>query len=267
MAQKKLDVSAFNQQARQAKLRAAQAKAPKEMELWDKWNKGGRKTQDLVPLMKSMENLVQREARKYNKGYGGALVQGANELEARKLMLRGLKTYDPNRGTKLTTHVHNQFQRMTEVAAKRRNFGAMSRKDFQTFQQFNNAVNELKEERGVVDPTVAQIAQRLQWPIGRTARVQQSVRRELFTGITPGQDDDVGGPPSQMRSIMSLMPLKNEKEKAVFRGLRLHKNPEQEPKSPLVMKRLAQTLKMPLSRVYKIRDTLKNRVQNVIDRI
>lgn len=267
MARKKLDVAAFNQQAREANLRAAQAKAPKEVALWARWNKGGRKQQDLVPLMSSMENLVQREARKYNKGYGGALVQGANELEARKLLLRGLKTYDPNRNTKLTTHVHNQFQRMTEVAAKRRNFGAMSRKDFQTYQQFNNAVNELKEEKGIVEPTVPQIAQQLRWPIGRTKRVQQSVRKELFTGITPGQSDDTGGPPSQMRSIMSLMPLKNEREKQVFRGLRLHTNPTKKPDAPLVMKRLAQGLKLPLSRVYKIRDSLKRRVQKVIDRI
>jgi DNA-directed RNA polymerase specialized sigma subunit len=215
--------------------------------------------------MQSLENVVRSEARKYKQGYGGALVQGANELELRKHLKKALETYDPNRGTKLTTHVHNQFRRFTDTAAKRRNFGRPSRQDFQSFQAFNNVVNELKLQ-GTPEPTSAQIAQRTGWPLPKVKRMQSSVRRELFTGITPGKDDDVGGAPSQMRSLMSLMHFRNAEEKRVFQALKLYA-PDEAVASPLDMKRVATQLGIPVSRLYKIRDSLRMRVKPIIDRI
>jgi DNA-directed RNA polymerase specialized sigma subunit len=265
MARKKMDLAAFNRQARQKKLQTQQAKAPKELELWNKWHKGGRRQADLVPLMNSMENIVRAEARKFQKGYGGSLVGGANEAELRAHLLKALKTYDPNRGTKLTTWATSQMRAFTGTAAKRRNFGRMSKQDFQRFQQFNNVVNELKAQ-GIQSPTAPQIAARVGWPVPHVRRMQKSVRRELFTGITPGQSDDVGGAPSQMRSIMGLMHFRNAEEKKVFTALKLHA-PGNELRSPLDMQRTARKLGIPLSRLYKIRDTLRKRASGVIDKI
>lgn len=266
----KSDLDRFNEQARKQKLRAAQAKAPKELELWHKWNEGGRRQQDLVPLMQSLDNVVRSEARKYSRGYGGSLVPGANEAELRMHLLKAIQTYDPNklvagRPVKLTTWATSKMRAFTGTAGKRRNFGTMSKQDFQSFQQFNNAVNELKSQ-GFPEPTTQQIAERVGWPAPKVRRMQKSVRRELFTGITPGQADDVGGAPSQMRSIMSLMHFNNEEERKVFRALKLHA-PDEALESPLDMKRTAQRLGIPLSRLYKIRDTLKSRVKPVLDRI
>jgi DNA-directed RNA polymerase specialized sigma subunit len=259
-------VDVFNRQERQRKLRAAQAKAPKELELWHKWNKGGRRKADLIPLMSSLENVVRAEARKYQKGYGGALVGGANEAELRTHMLKALQTYNPNRNVKLTTWATSQMRAFTGTAAKRRNFGTQSKGDFQATQAFNNAINELRFA-GNLSPTPQQIAERVGWPVSRVKRMQRgAMRRELYTGITPGQDDDVGGAPSQVRSAMSLMHFKNEEEKKVFRALKLYA-PKDELSSPLNMARTAKKLKIPLSRLYKIRDNLKKRAAPILNRL
>jgi len=262
----KRELDAFLQQGRKAKLHAAQAKAPKEVELWKDWHSGGRRQKDLVPLMKSLENVVRSQARQYSSGYGGSLVPGATELELRRHMKKAIESYDPNRGVKLSTWAISQMRAFTGKAAKRRNFGTQSKKDFQATQEFNNAINELHSQ-GKLDPTHHEIAERVGWPISRVKRMQTgTMRRELYTGITPGQDDDVGGAPSQMRSIMSLMYFNNDEEKKVFRALKLH-SPDRDLDSRVNMARTAKTLGIPLSRLYKIRDTLKKRVQPLVSRI
>lgn len=267
MTNKKFDVEGFNQQARDKKLKELRGRQDSEQALWEKWNKGGKSQADLVPLMKSLEPLIKSEARKFQRGYGGSLVGGANEAELRRRLLQAIQTYNPSIGAPLKAHVYNKFRSMSDVARKRRNFVRMSTQDTDQFAQYTNAVNALKA-RGVIDPPHPAIAQELKWPgkagVDRVARLEAGIRKERF--VAAGMDDATSFMPSQARTIASMIPFRNEEEKRVFRALQLH-DAQLEVKDKFTMQATAQKLGIPYSRFARIRERLKKRVEPLLKKI
>lgn len=266
---KKIDVEAFNRQAREKKLKEFQGRQGKEEELWRKWKKSKNQA-DLVKLMKSMETLVKAEARKFSgAGYGGALVSGANEAELRRRLFDAIKSYDPNKpgAGSLKNWTYNKFRSMSDVARKRRNFARMSTQDTDQFATYTNAVNALKA-RGILHPTNQQVAAELKWPgkkgLDRVARLERGIRKEKFVGA--GMDDATYRSPSQARTIASMIVLRNEEEKKIFKALKLHDS-QLEVKDKFTMQRTAKKMGIPYHRFARIRDTLKKRVDGLTKKI
>lgn len=266
---KKFDVDAFNQQARQKKLKEFRGRQSKEEELWKKWKKTGSQA-DLVALMKSMEPLVKSEARKFTgAGYGGALVGGANEAELRRRLMEAIKSYNPNKpgAGSLKNWVYNKFRSMSDVARKRRNFTRLSTQDTDKFAPYWNAVNALKA-RGILHPNHQQIAEELKWPgdegLRRVERLERGIREEKF--VAAGTDDTTFGMPSQARTIASLITFRNEEEKKVFKALKLYDS-QLEVKDKFTMQATAKKMGIPYSRFARIRERLKKRVAPLVKKI
>jgi len=220
---KKASVEAFNQAARAGRYAEVKGRESKEHDLWHKWDQNGRQDKHLLPLMTSMEPLVRAKARGYSAGYGGALPTGATEAKLRQYMLKGIKSYNPEAGAKLKTHVYTQFQRYSEDAAKGRNFARMSKSDTQNYQEYNNAFNELKVIHGR-DPSPEELQTHLQWPgnagLNQVKRMQKGIRRELYTGMDPTRSDMDLQTPSQIKTIISMAPsILNEEENKVLQAM------------------------------------------------
>lgn len=264
---KKANVTAFNQAARAGRYEEVKGREGKEVELWQRWKQEGQQDKHLIPLMTSMEPLVRAKARAYAAGYGGALPKGAVEAKLRQYMLKGIKSYDPEGGAKLKTHVFTQFQRYSEDAAKGRNFARMSKSDTQNFQEYQNALNELRVVHGR-EPSAQELQHHLQWPgtsgLNQVTRMQRSIRKELFTGMDPNRSDMDMHEPSQIRTIISMAPsLLNEEENKVLQAMY--------PKGQLSTKdfdanHIATKTGLRPDRVYRVRSRIFEKLKPYLDK-
>lgn len=253
----------FATAAAEATYRGFRNRRDTEEALWKKWNKGGRTQADLIPLMRSLEPLVRSEARKYSgSAYGNALVPGANETELRRRLLKAIQRYRPGMGGTLTNFVYVQFRDFSATAAKRRNFSALSKQDTQGHAAYQNAHNELLNE-GFLNPTHEQLADRLEWPVSRVARVSGGHREEHFVGAGPTMDMPSNMEPDQARSIMSLVRFRNEDEKKVFVALGLSASGTLR-RQKITVAQVARKLKMSEAKVRAIRAELKRRVEPLL---
>lgn len=163
---------------------AARAKGDDEIEMWKRWNAGGRKKKDLEPLLNSLDNFIDREARQRTSGVGGSIPYAAMKSELRNAALKGLESYDPDKGAKLTTHVKNNFMRATGFVAANRNAGGYTPKHrVDKYQYFQNAKNELEETLGR-PPTAEELATAApDMKKTEIKRMLKEIRPEVYSGM------------------------------------------------------------------------------------
>lgn len=183
-----------------AKYKQYKARGAEEQKMWEQWNANGRKKKDLSPLISSLDNIIEREARNRTGGTGGSIPFPAMKNEVRKAALRGIETYDPNKGTKLTTHVRNNLIRVTGfVAANRNASGYTPKSRIDKYQYFQNAQNDLKNQLGR-PPTFAEIdAATPQMSRNDVKRMLKEVRSEVYSDFGTEFDDGRTLDPAQQK--------------------------------------------------------------------
>lgn len=210
-------VEDFTANAREQRLRELQGRGAKETQLWEKWHTQGRKDDHLVPLLSSLDPFIKSKARAFARQGDMGIPKSSVEAELRRHAIKGIKTFDPTRGTKLTTHIGNKFLAMSDFVSENRNFAHIPKARFQKFQAFRNAQMELEQEHGRT-PTTRELQGVLGWKNPKdVARMEKEIKSELYVG-DQGEDE---GASSEIRSMIQLMPslLKNDKEKQVFQAL------------------------------------------------
>ena len=210
-------VDVFQQRRRAQRLAELRGRGAKEQVLWQRWNKGGRKPHHLTPLLNSLDPFIKSKARQYAKQGDIGIPKSSIEAKLRQHAMKGIKTFNPRAGTKLTTHIGNKFLAMSDFVHENRNFAHIPKARSQQFQPFRNAHMELEMELGR-DPTVPELQNKLQWPnVKDVARMKKEIKSELFSG-DPGEGQ---GASSQIRSMIQLMPslLRGNDEKKVFGAL------------------------------------------------
>lgn len=246
----------FNQEARKA---AAPGGHDPHRELWQTWSDSGKKPKHLEPLLDALEPTIQSFAKRKLKGLGGSIPYSALEQQLRIAAKKGLDSYDPTKGTKVRTHVITNFQRTTDFVAGNRNFAHIPKPRVEMYQQFQNAKNEFMEEHGH-DPTLNDMKRLLpDIPEKELKPLMKEIRRELFIGGHPdpeADDGSIGHAPSQVRSIISLMPaLLTSDEQKVFD----HLFPAMG--NPLTIAQIARKSSMNQNQVYRIRSAIYKKVK------
>jgi DNA-directed RNA polymerase specialized sigma subunit len=248
-------ITEFNRTARQ-ELGSKPKSADPHEELWRKWHAGGRQERDLVPLLDAFEHVIQKQARTRTRGVGGSIPYGAMETQLRLAAKKSIESFNPDSGgAKLQTWVTTGLQRVTDFVAANRNFARIPKNRVDLYQRVQNAKNELHDELGR-EPSAHEISQRL--PDVKPNDIQRlmvEVRTEHYIGGNPNpeaaDDGSLGHAPSQMRSIISLMPsLLTSEEKKVFDQLFPSNG------SPASMAEIAKRTGMNKSRVYQLRSAI-----------
>lgn len=181
------DLRTPEQEARYQELRGRRTK---EIKLWHTWDTGGRKQEDLHPLLKSLDPLVRSEATKRLSGLGGSIPRAALHNELRNAAHRAVQTYDPAKGTQLTTHVVTNFQRITDFVAANRNARYMPREDVDSFGSFHNAKTELHEELGR-EPTLQELQTKLPgWKPAKIKKMRRGFGAEVYTDMGTEFEDE-----------------------------------------------------------------------------
>lgn len=215
MTSKRSPFDAFNQDAKKAR-----GAPDPHIGLWKKWDAGGKQPEHLEPLLEAMEPTIQQHAKKVHKGLGGSVPYAAVEAEARVTAKAGLDSYDPKKGAKVRTWVIGNFARMSDFVSKNRNFAQVPKPRFEQFQKFTNAKNEFLTLHGH-EPSLEDMKGLLpELPESALKPMMTEFRRELYIGGHPdpeADDGSIGHSPSQLRTILSLMPsLLTAEEKTVF---------------------------------------------------
>lgn len=195
-------------------------------ELWHKWN-STKSVMDLEALVKRLDPLIQSEVNKQ----AGSLARDMLEVKAKTYAVKAIKTYKPQMGNKLSTHVVNQIQKLKRVRYTNVNAARAPEHLQLQHHEFTTNNDQLYEELGR-DPTTDELSDRLGWSAKKIEQYRNQVgRKEFLEGdentpasmFIPHQYD-----PSIDYAYMSMSPRQQKIFEYVtgYRGSPKLKNPE-----------------------------------------
>lgn len=194
----------------------SQARKQRELALWGAWVQGGKRKEDLEPLLKSFEPLIHHMAGPYLKKL--YLVPDASILAEFKLQLvEGLHTYDPSKGASLGTHLQYAMRKAKRFIAEHQNMGRIPENRIYKIKKFEETRDALAEklER---DATDEELAKSLGWSTKEVRRMSEELRGDYTAqGF---EDDPTSLIPSREAEVLKLFKYELEgDELAVYEHL------------------------------------------------
>lgn len=164
----------------------------KEIDLWHNWHTQGRKPEHLKPLYESFKPLLQRET---NKWKGVEIPKSAINAEMRKQFVNAVKTYDPARGTQLSSWVTTNLQKSSRFMKTYQNYGKIPEGQISKIREFKLAKETLFNTHGF-EPDTKTLADHLKWPHKRVIQLQKELAREdlPLSGFAGGDPAEVLAP-------------------------------------------------------------------------
>ena len=148
----------------------------KEAELWNIWDQGGRKPIDLKPLHDSFKPVITKQVRVFSGKV--TIPTSAIHHEMNKQFVNAMKSYDPGRGTKLSTWVTTNLKKGQRFIKTYQNLGRIPEGQIKLITPYRRAVDELTDELGH-EPDTQTIADRMGEPIKRIIQLEKENRPDL----------------------------------------------------------------------------------------
>lgn len=158
-----------------------ESRQQKDLELWRQWKTTGR-ADVLALLLTRLQPLVHREVGKWQS----TVPPAALESKGRHLVVEALKTYDPNRGAAIGTHITSRLRKLSRHVYPYQNVARLPENKQLLYNTFTVAQSQLVDELGR-DPTTSELADNLMWTQKKVTDFQRSFgRRELVEseGVT-----------------------------------------------------------------------------------
>jgi DNA-directed RNA polymerase specialized sigma subunit len=152
-------------------LSAAKAK---DVELWKQWKETGSK-EHLGQLVKQLSPVIYSEVNRVS----GTLPPSALSAEAKKWAIKALHTYDPVRGTALSTHVMNYLPKVRRLNYKYQNAVRLPEDMHLKFHEYDRTAGQLADQLNR-DPTDDELAKALGWTKGKTVKFKSSLYADLI---------------------------------------------------------------------------------------
>jgi len=155
---------------------AAALARPNPMAAYEAWRK--------APSPDTLGSVVHAhlpDIRKNLMIYKGSLAPELLESEGKKLAIQAIRSYNPQAGASLKTHIVNHLQRLHRITQSRARAFRMPEELQQQVTNYQDVFTELSEELGH-EPTVAQISSKMRWPITKVQRLRKQFVSELPEG-------------------------------------------------------------------------------------
>ncbi len=153
----------------------------KELELWQQYKEGDKPA--LGQLLRSMRPLIQSNLNKFD---GVPIPKSALEVEARKLTINALDTYDPSKGAAMNTHVVNHLKHLQRYVLKYQNVGKIPEHRGIMIGRYNSVKSSLETELNR-EPSTMEMAEALGWSLQEAERMESELRQDL--SLNTGKDD------------------------------------------------------------------------------
>lgn len=163
------------------------ARSREEERLYHDWVAGGKKPDQLRPLLGSLQPLVHKTVNKYR---AADVAEPALHAHAENRLVQGLHTFDPNRGSSLSTHLNWQMRGVGRFVEKHQNFARIPGNRIRYIGKYQQAQSQLQDEMGEA-PTWQQIARRSKVPRKHAQKLQTELNPVHISGMAV---DPLGAP-------------------------------------------------------------------------
>jgi DNA-directed RNA polymerase specialized sigma subunit len=235
----------------------------RELQMWQDWKNSGEDPTKLEPIMSSMRGIIKKTVHTYS---AADIDSKFVEAEAEKHFIDGLKSYDPNSGAKLSTHLINRQKRTGRFVKNHQNFARVVENRAANWSEYQESRKFLTEKKGR-DPSREELSREMsdrlkskgvkKWRISaaEAGRYMAEDRRDLVqTGL---DQDSFVTMPTQDRLVLKMVEEElTPEEKAVYeRLLGLNGAPKQGPGE------IARALKIHPSKVSRISTSISKKVE------
>ncbi len=143
-------------------------------ELYKQWKRTGA-SQDLSALVKNLEPLIQAEVNRR----AGSLSRALLVVQAKKLTVDAIKSFNPSMGVKISTHVTNQLQKLSRVNYAHKDAARIPEHSHLQYHSVNIANEDFKAEHGR-EPSTEELADALRWSPKKLEQFQTQFGRAEF---------------------------------------------------------------------------------------
>ena len=198
----------------------------REYEMWQDWKSSGEDPAKLEPLMDAMQGIVHQTVNTYS---AADIDDRFVKAEAEKKVYEALKSYDPSKNAKLSTHVINRQKRVGRFVKNHQNFARVVENRAANWADYQEARKELTDKNGR-DPSREELAASLsfklkakgvkKWRVSaaEAGRYMAEDRRDLVhTGL---DKDSFVTMPTQDRLVIKMVEEElTPEERAVYERL------------------------------------------------
>lgn len=150
----------------------------KDIDLFNQWKLQGSK-QALGQLIGQLSPLIYSEVQRQS----GTLPPSALSGEAKKWTVKALQTYDPARGTAISTHVMGYLPKVRRMNYKYQNAARLPENMQLKYRVYDRALQGLADKLNR-DPTEEELAKELGWTKGQTVKYKNSLYEDLVESAT-----------------------------------------------------------------------------------
>jgi RNA polymerase sigma factor (sigma-70 family) len=146
-----------------------------EMELWKDW----KKTKDpykLNSLLTSYKPMIKSTVRKWS---GGNISDSVLRSKAEVQAVKAFRSYNPNKGTSLGTHVFNNMKKVSRLVYENQNVSRIPEHRITKIGTYNN-VKSFLEGKLDREPTSSELASELGWSLKDVNKMERSLQQDLM---------------------------------------------------------------------------------------
>jgi len=146
-----------------------------EIGLWKEWKAGGKQPEDLDPLLKLYQPVINRKVMQWK---APSIPVSAFKAELQGHLIKAMDKYDPNRGAALNTHVEIHLQKAMRYNNRFQNLAYIPEGQAGQIGRINKAHDQLSEDLGRA-PSFTELGQHLGMPAKRVETIQKARRRDI----------------------------------------------------------------------------------------
>lgn len=243
------------------KYAAMETWSPEQLEdyrLWDRWNAAGRNKQQLSPLLRRLDPLIETKMRPFQAVQ--LIPKSALKAEFQKHTIAALEKYDPSRGVPLSHHVMRQMDGAKRYVYNYQNVGRIPAHRARKVGEFKHRFTELQQQLGR-PPTSHELSDNLKWSVPEVERMTSELRDDLLPWKGRGGESAFEMTPSREREVLDLIPYElSPQQHAVFEyvyGLG--------GKPTLGTGQIAETIGVSPSKISKIKAEIATKVQQYME--
>lgn len=189
------------------KQKEAAARNQKDLELRQNWIEGGKKPEDLKPLLQRYNPLFTRKTKEWK---APAVNPAAFKAELQKHFINALEDYDPNRGAALNTYVQQRLMKSQRFNTRYQNVAYIPEGKTRLIGPIQVAQGELTEELGR-PPNSMELSERINtnMTVGKPVTpkkiesVLSSIRKDIPESVF--ESDPLGSAGSREQDVLGMM--------------------------------------------------------------
>jgi DNA-directed RNA polymerase specialized sigma subunit len=152
-------------------------KRQQDIDLWHQWHQGGRQPEHLEPLVSRFEPIITSKMRQWKPPMAQ---EEAFRTELRKQVVKALHTYDPSRGTAVSTHVVSRMPAAIRWGNQHANTAYIPEGKTRHIGPLLAAQDDLREELGR-DPTHDELAHATGISLKHVQKTMGAMRKDVLS--------------------------------------------------------------------------------------